>query len=175
MRALPAPASGQVDLIAPALRRRLACLVYEALILLGIALTTAAVVVFVLHGLGADRSAGAGRTAMQATEFAVLTLYGTWFWSAGRQTLPMKTWRIRIVTSNGEPLGLGRALLRALLCWLWVLPALILSAVLHLSTQETGLLLGVWVLLWALAGRLRRDRQFLHDALARTRLIHGRT
>lgn len=171
MRVHPAPASVQVDLVAPALRRRLACLVYETLILLGIALMTAAVVVFVLHGLGADRSAGARRTVMQAAEFTVLTLYGTWFWSAGRQTLPMKIWRIRIITASGEPLGPGRAVLRALLCWLWVLPVLILSALLHLSTQETSLLLGTWVLLWALAGQLRRDRQFLHDALAKTRLI----
>jgi uncharacterized RDD family membrane protein YckC len=69
-------------------------------------------------------------------------------WRAG-QTLPMKTWRIRLVGLAGEPLPARQSLLRyalAVLSWL---------------------LLGGGYL-WALADR---DAQFLHDRLAHTRLV----
>jgi len=158
-------------LIAPPLRRRLACLIYEGLILLGIALFAAALVVFVIHLLGIEHKAHLLRPVMQWAEFTVLTAYGTWFWSAGRQTLPMKTWRIRVITSEGTALSVGRALWRALLCWLWILPALALTAALHPSPRNMGLLLSGSVLLWAATSLLRKDRQYLHDVLAGTRLI----
>lgn len=162
-------------LSAPPLRRRLACLVYEGLILLGVALFTAALVVFALRMVFAEPNPPLVRVAMQGVEFGVLTAYGTWFWSAGRQTLPMKTWRIWVVTSTGAPLSVWRALWRAVLSWLWLLPALALAAALHLNPQDTGLLLCAGLLLWAFTSLLRADRQYLHDALAGTRLISTST
>ncbi|WP_298288729.1 RDD family protein [Thiomonas sp.] len=158
-------------LLAPPLHRRLASLLYEALILLGIALATAAAVLLALHALGVGQNGVLRRATLQAVEFCVLTAYGTWFWSAGRQTLPMKTWRIRVVSAGGGALGWRRALLRALLSWLWVLPALLLSAVLGLRPQQIGWAMCVGVAAWALLSFLRPDRQYLHDALAGTRLI----
>lgn len=157
--------------LAPALRRRLACLAYEALILLGLALATAAIVVLTLHAFGIDRQRGLLHTTIQAAEFAVFTLYGSWFWSAGRQTLPMKVWGLRIVTAAGRPLSFARAFARALLAWLWVLPAFVVAAAVRSSPRETGLLLCAWVLLWAGLSLTRKDRQYLHDALAGTRVI----
>ncbi len=156
--------------MAPPLRRRLACLVYEGLILLGVALCTAALVVFALRLAGVEGNVAVLRPVMQAAEGVVLTAYGAWFWSAGRQTLPMKTWRIEIVTAAGAPLSLRRALARAVLAWLWVMPALALSAALHATPRDTGLLLVAGVVLWAGTSMLRADRQFLHDALVGTRL-----
>jgi uncharacterized RDD family membrane protein YckC len=82
----------------------------------------------------------------------------------------MKVWKIALVTPNGAPLGFGRALWRAVLAWLWVIPALALAAALHLSPGETGWLLAAGILLWAGASLLRKDRQYLHDVLAGTRL-----
>ncbi|MDD4885839.1 MAG: RDD family protein [Thiomonas sp.] len=166
-----ATATRRPKLSAPPLRRRLACLIYDGLILLGVALFTAALVVFVLHAFGVEHNPRLLRPVMQWAEFGVLTAYGTWFWSANRQTLPMKTWRIRVVTTAGGPLSPGRALWRALLSWLWILPALALSAALQFSPRNTGLLLCVGLLLWAASSLLRKDRQFLHDTLAGTRLI----
>jgi uncharacterized RDD family membrane protein YckC len=156
---------------APPLRRRLACLVYEGLILLGVALFTAAMVVLIGPLTRVESNPHLLRPVMQGAEFVVLTAYGTWFWSAGRQTLPMKTWHIRVVTSTGAPLSAGRALWRAVLSWLWLMPSLALSAAFHLSPQDTGLLLCAGLLLWAFASLLRTDRQYLHDALAGTRLV----
>jgi uncharacterized RDD family membrane protein YckC len=171
MSAFPQAMPGETALVAPALRRRLACLVYETLIVLGLALATAAIVVFTLHAFGMDRQRGLLRTTIQAAEFAAITLYASWFWSAGRQTLPMKVWGLRIVTAAGRPLSFARAFARALLAWLWVLPAFLVAAAVRSSPHETGLLLCGWVLLWAGLSLTRRDRQYLHDALAGTRVI----
>ena len=81
-----------------------------------------------------------------------LLIYFTWSWSHGRQTLPMKTWRFRLVTHNGQPLHPQQALLRYLVCW----PSVFFCGI------------GI---AWAL---IDRDRQFLHDRLAGTRLISER-
>ena len=80
--------------------------------------------------------------------FLVLCVYFTWFWTHGGQTLAMKTWRIRLVAADGGAVSPGQAILRFVLCW----PSLLLAGV---------------GLLWALVDR---DRQFLHDRLAGTRL-----
>ncbi|MCY1311916.1 hypothetical protein D9M69_669010 [compost metagenome] len=42
----------------------------------------------------------------------------------------------------------------------------------HLSGQQLSVLLVGWVVIWALLSRFHAQRQFLHDALAGTRLIH---
>ncbi|MDY0331612.1 MAG: RDD family protein [Thiomonas sp.] len=160
-----------MPLSAPPLRRRLACLTYEGLILLGLSLVTAAVTLWLLHLLGLQQTSATHRVALQITEFVVLTGYGAGFWSGGRQTLPMKVWKISLVTRSGAPLGLGRALWRAVLSWLWVVPALALAAALHLSPGETGWALAAGILLWAGTSLLRKDRQYLHDVLAGTRLV----
>lgn len=60
----------------------------------------------------------------------------------------MQTWKMRITGKNGQPVGVARALLRYVLAW----PSLLLCV----------------GLLWALVDR---DRQFLHDRLAGTRLV----
>lgn len=81
---------------------------------------------------------------------AVLGAYCTWFWCHGGQTLAMRTWRIRVVdATSGTLLTWPRAVLRYLLCW----PSI--------GFFGAGMM-------WAL---LDRDRQFLHDRLAGTRLI----
>ncbi|MDP1897905.1 MAG: RDD family protein, partial [Sulfurimicrobium sp.] len=66
----------------------------------------------------------------------------------GGQTLAMKTWHLRLVSADGAPLTRRRAILRFALA----LP----------ST-----LLGIGIL-WAL---FDRERLFLHDRLAKTKII----
>ena len=80
---------------------------------------------------------------------AVVFGYFAYCWIRSGQTLAMKTWRTRVVDRKGRPLQPLHALLRFLLCW-----------------PSIGLF-GIG-LLWAL---FDRDRQFLHDRLAGTRII----
>jgi uncharacterized RDD family membrane protein YckC len=64
----------------------------------------------------------------------------------------MKTWNIRVVAADGGRLGIARAIHRYLI------------AVLGIAALGLGYL-------WAL---FDRDRQFLHDRLARTALVDAR-
>ena len=130
----------------PAFLRRLASMVYEALLLLAVL----ALFLALPHTLiGAFTHRVATPMTLQAHFFLVMLIYFLWFWCNGGQTLAMKTWRIRLVTLEGRPVRPAQALLRYLLCW----PSFALGGI------------GI---LWAL---LDRDEQFLHDRIAGTRLV----
>ncbi|MEJ8838901.1 RDD family protein [Ramlibacter sp. AN1133] len=154
-------------LAAPSLRRRLASLFYEAFLALGIAMVTA----FVFSVVTQMRNALYGRQALGAVIAFVLGVYFTWSWTKGR-TLPMQTWRMRIVDAQGQPLTPARAALRYVLCSVWVLPPIAVFARQHLSDWKpvTAAFIG-WVLCWAALSRLHPQRQFWHDAWAGTRLV----
>lgn len=81
--------------------------------------------------------------------FVVLGAYFVWYWRHGGQTLAMQTWKIRLTTSSGASPSLARLALRYVLAW---------PSIIYLGAG----------LLWAL---FDRDRQFLHDRLAGTRLV----
>jgi uncharacterized RDD family membrane protein YckC len=88
-----------------------------------------------------DATRGALRHARQLFLAVVLAAYFLFCWLRGGQTLAMKAWRIRLVDVTPR-----KALVRLVLAML-LLPVSIL---------------------WAL---FDRDRQFLHDRLAGTRLV----
>ncbi len=133
---------------APAIGRRLASALYDLLLI--VALTFVATFPF-LAFLG-DATHGWRRHLLQAWVLTVIGVYFVWFWTRGGQTLPMKTWHIRLVSRDGRPVGAARALHRYLLALL--------------GTAALGL--GFF---WAL---FDRDRQFLHDRLAGTSLIDSK-
>lgn len=152
---------------APGLRRRLACFVYEGVLLFGVVMV-AGLPFSMLIG---QRHALQGRHALQAFMFVVLGLYFVWFWSHGGQTLAMKTWYLRLVAADGGPVSRGRALGRFVASWIWFLPPLLLIWLMDWqgSRAVSGAVFG-WVLFYAALSRLHPQRQFLHDALCGTRL-----
>lgn len=75
--------------------------------------------------------------------------YFIWFWTHGGQTLAMQTWKIRVVTVDGNTLDKRKAITRYLIAVIGIM------------------LFGIGIL-WAL---IDRDHQFLHDRLAGTRII----
>lgn len=132
------------------LLRRLGSLVYESLIVVALLLLSGLAFLLPLHALtGHDASGGWALWLFRAWILAVLGTYFVWFWTRGGQTLPMRTWRLRVVDTRGSPLRLRRALYRYLLAW-------------------PSVLAGGAGLAWALVDR---DGQFLHDRLAGTRLV----
>lgn len=156
-------------LSAPPLARRMACWLYEGVLMFG--------VVFIagyLYGtLTQTRNALDHRHGLQLFVFLVCGIYFVWFWHQG-QTLAMKTWHIRMVDRLGRPLTQARALLRYVLAWVWFIPPLLAMAPFHLDAGTTAALFIGWVLAWALLSRLRSDRQFWHDVWAGSRLIDVR-
>lgn len=129
----------------PGLARRALSLIYETLLL--VAVLFAGALPFLLLTREADPSLA--RLLLQLHLLALCGVYFIWQWLRGGQTLPMKTWRIRLVTHDGAPLTLRRAVCRYLL------------ALVGLALFGAGFL---WVL-------IDRDRQFLHDRLAGTKLV----
>jgi uncharacterized RDD family membrane protein YckC len=125
----------------PGLSRRLASMTYEAVLLFAVAFF-AAWLFFFASG-GREALAGWPRHLLQLFIGSVFAAYFVWCWLRGGQTLAMKAWRIRLVEVTPR-----RALLR------FVLAALLVPTLISV----------VWSL-------FDRDRQFLHDRLAGTRLV----
>lgn len=162
----PAPVSS-VSLQAPSLRRRMACWVYEGILLFAVVFIAG----WLFSTLGQMRDAmDERRTLLQAFLFVVFGIYFTWFWAKG-QTLAMKTWNIRIVDRAGRPVSQPRALLRYACSWLWFLPSVLLVGALKARAAEAAVLMLGWVIVWALLSRFHPQRQFWHDVLAGTRLV----
>ena len=125
----------------PGLARRLASMVYEAVLLFAVGFFAAWL--FYFASGGQDATAGGLRRLLQIFIVAVFAGYFLWCWLRGGQTLAMKAWRIRLVAVTP-----AKALLRFALATL-LLPTLV-------------------SVLWTFVDR---DRQFLHDRLAGTRLV----
>jgi len=159
-----APAIGQ----APKLARRMACWLYEGILMFGVVFIAG----YLFGTLSQTRNALDNRNALQAFLFIVFGIYFAWFWAKG-QTLAMKTWHIRVVDTAGRPLTQARALGRYVLSWLWFLPPLVAVAPFSLPGGEVAVVVFGWVAFWALASRLHPQQQFWHDALAGTRLVHS--
>lgn len=167
MTTTPTPESAATFVLAtPTLRRRMACWMYEGVLLFGVVF----IADYLFSALTQTRSGLQNRHEQQAFLFVVLGIYFGWFWSRG-QTLAMKTWHIRIVGVDGQRVSQGRAVLRYVLSWIWFLPPLAGSTLLSLNgAQVLGLGLA-WVALWTLLARLQPQRQFWHDVWAGTRLV----
>jgi uncharacterized RDD family membrane protein YckC len=155
----------------PGIARRLACFLYEGVLLFGVVMIAG----YLFSSLTQQRHALQGRHGLQAFLFVVLGIYFGWFWSRSGQTVAMKAWHIRVVDAAGRPLTQARAVLRYLLAWLWFAPALVtlwLSG-LRSGAEVTGVV-AAGVIGYALVARLHPQRQFLHDLICGTRLIDWR-
>lgn len=156
---------------APGLWRRLACMAYEGLLLFGVVMIAG----YLYSSLTQQRHALVGTGGLQVFMFVVIGIYFTWFWAGGRQTLAMKTWQLRVMTRDGQPLSQPRAFARYVASWLWFLPGLAVGGLWggH-DGAAIALALAVNVGVYALAARLSPSRQTLHDLLCGTRMQRWR-
>jgi uncharacterized RDD family membrane protein YckC len=121
------PGSAEAGATGVGLWRRLAAMAYDAVLLAGVLVLASALVTLPLGiGLGREAADVLFRSPWFRWPFflywlAVLAGFHLWFWTHGGQTLGMKTWRIRVVRTDGSPLGLRDAAARygaAVLSWL---------------------------------------------------------
>jgi uncharacterized RDD family membrane protein YckC len=137
---------GPDPLNAPAsLGRRAASLFYDALLLAAV-LWCASLPVTLFQ---AKSGLVPTRAVYQLYFVAAAGFYFIWHWTRSGQTLAMKTWRLRLVTREGASLTLSRALLRYV------------AALISLAFFGLGFI-------WAFVDR---ESAFLHDRLARTRIV----
>jgi uncharacterized RDD family membrane protein YckC len=133
---------------APPISRRLASALYDSLLLMALVFIAA----WPFIAFFGDSTHGWRRHVLQGWIVLVAGAYFVWFWTQGGQTLPMKTWNIRVVTADRRPVGTARAIHR--------------FAIALLGIGALGL--GFF---WAL---FDPDRQFLHDRLAGTALVDAK-
>ncbi|HYO27754.1 MAG TPA: RDD family protein [Azonexus sp.] len=130
----------------PGMARRLACMLYESLVVFAVLLIGFLLPQIVLNAFGVVVS---GKLLWLHT-LALLMIYFVWFWLNGGQTLPMKTWKLVLIGDDGRRLRPLQAVLRYLLAW----PSVLLCGI------------GIF---WAF---FDKDRQFLHDRIAGTRIVY---
>ena len=173
-----APAPGGAHAARPDLQptaapllRRMAAFLYEGVLLFGVTFGTGLVFAVATHQNNAMKL----RSALIAVEFVVVGLYFVVLWARSGQTLPMRTWHLRLLTDDGAPVSPRRALARYLASYAWFLPPLALAGALKLPSAWAvfGLVAG-WIALYALAALLHPRRQFWHDALCGTAIVTAR-
>lgn len=120
-------------------------MLYESLVVFSIILIGFLIPQTVLAGFGLNF----GGKLMWLHVFVLLMLYFVWCWLNGGQTLPMKTWKLRIANHDGSPPRPLQALLRYMAAW------------------PSVAIFGVGIL-WALVDK---DKQFLHDRIAGTKIV----
>lgn len=120
-------------------------MVYEFLLLTAVLFIAG----FIFHLVFRNTSSLFFRPAFQFYLLLVAGIYFIWFWTHGGQTLPMQTWKFRVISADGKRVTLKQAIARYLF------------AVIGIFLFGCGIL-------WAL---FDRERQFLHDRLAGTRII----
>jgi uncharacterized RDD family membrane protein YckC len=159
------------------LARRLASALYEALLLTAVLFF----INFLLLPLMSRESALLThsltvpdlptRVILFCAMFGVAAIYFVWCWTGGRRTLPMKTWRMRLVDRDGAPLDYKTAFVRYLAAWIGAGLALVT----YIVAKPYGLagIALVPLALNYLAAFVDPEKQFLHDRIAGTWIVHG--
>jgi uncharacterized RDD family membrane protein YckC len=155
----------------PTLKRRLICLVYEAFLVTAVVMLAMFVFLFAVQKLDP-------KVALYGREIVLVVTAGAYFiycWTGSGHTLAMKTWRIKLVMLGHAQVPFRAALVRYVFAWGWVLPALATCWAFGLTGKadagKMAAALGINIIAWGLTAFLDKDRQFLHDRLAGTRLI----
>ncbi len=152
----------------PTVKRRLIVMVYETFLLLAVEMLAVALWLLVTRNSHAPL-AGYG---LKAFLFVVTGAYFVWSWTNSGHTLAMKTWRLCLTDRSQGRVSIKTAALRYLLAWGWFLPALALCGLFGLKGKlEVSIAIAAGILAWGLTAFLDKDRQFLHDRLAGTRLV----
>jgi uncharacterized RDD family membrane protein YckC len=132
--------------------RRLAALVYDALLLIALLMVFTGAVLFLTHGSAVlTETVGAWEYLYRAGLVAVTAAYFVGNWMHSGQTLGMRAWHLYALDAFGGRLGFVPALLRFLLAVAAWLPAGLGVLWLYFDPQRLA----------------------LHDRLAKTRLIHS--
>ncbi|HMJ49583.1 MAG TPA: RDD family protein [Burkholderiales bacterium] len=127
------------------LLRRILSMLYEALLLFAVWWAAGFLFLAVTPGMSAPWV----RAAFQIYLVSVAAAYYVWCWLRGGQTLAMKTWRVRLISTSGNPVTLKQALLR-------------------FAVAAAGICLAGAGIIWAF---FDSEGQFLHDRLAGTKIV----
>lgn len=151
--------------------RRFACMLYEAVLLFAVVFLAD----YLFDTLTQSRHALMFRHSRQLWLFVAIGIYFVLSWRHG-QTLPMKTWHIRIRDRTGAPPTLLRSSIRYVLAWV---PVLLAAGLVWAARELTGLPAVLSLIIFApmavfVWSWFDQEGQFMHDRLLGTRLISTR-
>jgi uncharacterized RDD family membrane protein YckC len=153
---------------APSIKRRLVAMVYETFLLIAVEMLAVAAWLVVTG----NRSGPLFHYGLQVFLFFVTGAYFVYCWTNSGHTLAMKTWRMHLLTDSGGHIPLRTAVLRYLLAWGWFLPALAVCAAFGIKDKaDISIAVAVGIAAWSMTALLDRERRFLHDRLAGTKLV----
>ena len=157
----------------PSFWRRVACNLYEQLVLLGVVALT-----FLLPNLALGMILQISLPSWLTFFYlyGVLGLYFVWYWTRTGQTLAMQTWRIQLLSNSNQILSRRRAISRYIYGSLWLLPCIILQGIFHFQQWQIIELLFAMALLFSplsifLDRRPSASRQSWSDRFAQTKLV----
>jgi len=157
----------------PSFWRRVACNLYEQLVLLGVVALT-----FLLPNLALGMILQISLPSWLTFFYlyGVLGLYFVWYWTRTGQTLAMQTWRIQLLSNSNQILSRRRAISRYIYGSLWLLPCIILQGIFHFQQGQIIELLFAVALLFSplsifLDRRPSASRQSWPDRFAQTKLV----
>ena len=157
------------------LKRRLAALVYEAL-LIGAVTAVAALIAGIIATVLNTLSPLLSSLAVSVWMLAAWWFYFKLNWARQGQTLPMRVWQIGLADDQGRRPPLPQLRLRfmwACVCVVFV-PLLAYVGLRHFGGVPPKAAFGAaliwWILPWGFA-LLNQERRFLYDYLAGTRLV----
>lgn len=151
----------------PTVKRRLISMVYEAFLLTAVE----ALAIFIYIAATRLQHSSLIDHGRNAVFFLVAAAYFIHAWSGSGHTLAMKTWRIKVVKLGYAKVPLRAAAVRYLMAWGWFLPALVVCYAFGLKPGAQIWAVVIGAVAWGLTAFLDKDRQFLHDKVAGTRLI----
>ena len=147
-------------------------MMYEGVLLFGVVFLAG----YAFDTLTQSRDAMMLRHVRQFVLFLAIGIYFVLSWHRRGQTLPMKTWNIRLADTSGNKPKMARLIARYVL--LWPVPMLgvllVYAAARYTGHASTDLLIvfapfALFVWTW-----FDPQKQFLHDRLLGTRLVDSR-
>jgi uncharacterized RDD family membrane protein YckC len=153
---------------APGLKRRLACLAYECLLIMALLLVPSALFTWLKAVIGASFWLD---KLLQLALLAVLFSYFGLSWVHGGQTVAMKAWRLKLETADGGRLGWSQACVRFVVALLLVVGVPVV-AYLGMGRSDPGAarIALLWCLVPFLWSYFDPQGQYLHDRLCGTRM-----
>lgn len=143
-------------------------MVYEAFLLTAVEALAILVYLFATHNQHTP-TIDHGRNAVF---FLVAAAYFIHSWTGSGHTLAMKTWRIKVVKVGYAHVPFRAAAIRYLMAWGWFLPAIVVCYAFGLKSYgQVSAAMAVGIAAWALTALFDKDKQFLHDRIAGTRMI----
>ncbi len=160
--------NSKTPIATPTVKRRLICMVYEAFLLTAVEALAILIYLFATQNQHTP-TIDHGRNAVF---FLVAAAYFIHAWNGSGHTLAMKTWRIKVVKVGYARVPLRAAAIRYLMAWGWFLPAIVVCYAFGLKSYgQVGAVMAAGIAAWALTALFDKDKQFLHDRVAGTRMI----